>query len=567
MNDDSGSLGFKLISVSIALTTVAAIFVGVVVTKMSEDTTRERLYRDVEQLYQAAAKSEAEDGPDPAKMSLALLDVKLKGAGSGWIIDGEGRLVAGSDPRIAPGDTGLGDTEIELTSVSQPLAQIGEKTVGKKIPIKQIVGLYRSGFGIITLDKYTGENKVVAFRSVPEKGWLVGADEPLAEAASATSNLKRYVLITCVVLGIGIIVSVAISISFIIKPFYRSQMELSQKISAANRNLKKLHEVSIGMQKHLDLDQRIGDILFAAREVVGLDRIFIFMPDAETQYLQCRGAVGNEDEPASELRIPVGSAGGAIARVFMTRETIRITQGNIPESLRLSPPYSELKALRSREFVVIPLIVEDACVGVVAADNQLSKIPISKEKIAGIELFINQAAVAIQNSNMYEKLRVHADYLEITDHLTSTFTFDHFKRLLSEIIEESKKEVRTFSLGIITVGNFGTYNRLSGHKNGDGVLSMMAKTIKAKVGDDGVVGRCFGSTFGVIIPDMSEKEAKVLLRSVVDDLSRISFPHQELLDEGGLSFLFAVLPYRKEVFQTGEEMMSLTIERARGINA
>lgn len=563
MNDESGSLGFKLISVSIALTAVAAIIVGVVVTKMSEDTTKERLSSDVLKMEEVALAAFVPDSPEQAQLAQALLGAKLAGVGSAWIIDAEGKLIAGIEQSMHTGADKFGETEIELTAVSQPLAQIGEKTVGNKIPLKQIVGLYESGFGIITPDKYASENKIVAFRSIPDKGWLIGVDEPLVGAASASSNVKRYVLITCGVLGLGIIISTAVSISFIIKPFYRSQMELSQKIAAANRNLKKLHEVSIGMQKHLDLDQRIQDILRAAREVVGLDRIFIFMPDLEEGMLKCRGAVGNEDEPPEELSIPIGPEGGALARAYTYREVYRITQGNLPENMRLAPPYSELKALRSREFVVIPLIVEDACVGVVAADNQLSKIPITKEKIAGIELFINQAAVAIQNANMYEQLRVHADYLQVTDHLTLTYTFDHFKALLEARMDQSRHSGTDFALGIVTVGNFGNYNRLSGHKNGDNVLGTMAEMLKKKIGDDGMVGRCFGSTFGIIIPNMNEAKASVLLAETVGELSRLEFENQDLLEEKKLCFLSAVLSYQHDRSATVDDFMSHTIEKAR----
>lgn len=563
MNEDSGSLGFKLISVSIGLTLVAAIIVGVVVTKMSEDTVKERLSRDAERVAEVAVAAWGDPASAGQAVSRELLALKLDRAGSAWIVDSAGKVVAVADPRVAVGDSKFAEAEIELTSVSQPLAQIGEKKVGAKMPINEIVGLYQSGFGKITLDKYSGENKLVAFVTVPEKGWMVAVDEPLGQAQSASSNLKRYVLITCLVLGLGVIVSTAVSISFIIKPFYRSQMELSQRIASANRNLKRLHEVSIGMQKHLNLDQRIQDILKAAREVVGLDRIFIFMPEAEAKFLQCRGAVGNEDEPAEELRIPISPEGGALARAYTYRENLRITGGDIPENLRLSPPYSELKALRSREFVVIPLIVEDTCVGVVAADNQLSKIPITKEKIAGIELFINQAAIAIQNANMYEKLRLHADYLQVTDHLTHTYTFEHFKYLLGNMMEEAKSGDGGLTLAILTVGNFGSYNRLSGHKNGDTVLSIMSQIIKGRVGPDDIVGRCFGSTFGLIFPCSCEEDARKTLGNIIADLAKTEFPKEYLLEEKKLSFLSAVLAYKKDNFHSVDEYMSHTIEKAR----
>ena len=47
----------------------------------------------------------------------------------------------------------------------------------------------------------------------------------------------------------------------------RQQVALTEKIAAANTNLTKLHELSVGMQKHLELDKRIRDVLSVALEV------------------------------------------------------------------------------------------------------------------------------------------------------------------------------------------------------------------------------------------------------------------------------------------------------------
>jgi len=274
--------------------------------------------------------------------------------------------------------------------------------------------------------------------------------------------------------------------------------------------------------------------------------------------------VGNEDEPTEELVVPMDSRGGAIARAFSGRDMIRIANGEFPESMRLAPPYSELKSLRSREFVAIPLIVEDTVVGVVAADNQLSKIPITRAKIAGIELFINQAAVAIQNSNMYERLRVHAEALEITDHLTHTYTFEHFKEIIAVKMSEAKSGLSTISLGVMMVGNFGTYNRVSGHRNGDNVLASMAETIKAQVGDTGIVGRCFGSTFGILLSSKDGIDADAMLASIINKLSSIKFQGEELLEEGKLIFLSASLDYDADKFDKVDDYVSRAIEDARG---
>jgi diguanylate cyclase (GGDEF)-like protein len=375
--------------------------------------------------------------------------------------------------------------------------------------------------------------------------------------------LKRYILLTCGVLGLCIIFSTAVSISFIIQPYYRQQVALADKIADANTNLTKLHELSVGMQKHMDLDRRIRDVLSVALEVVGLDRIFIFMPDDGGKMLQCRGAIGNHDEATEKIRVPADERGGAIGRSFKNMDTFSITGGKVPSELRLVPPYSSIKALRSREFVSIPLIVDNECVGVVAADNQLSKIPITTEKIASIELFTNQAAVAIQNANMYAMLREHADKLEITDHLTKTFTFEHFKELAGKELEKARSGGMTLSMGAISLGNFAAYNRLTGHNSGDAVLSRVAQVIKQNTSDDELVGRCFGSTFGVLFVGESVEKADGVMAKIFSDLKAQEYLGQEQLEEGELNFLSNVMEYSPAQYGSLNDYISKVLEGAR----
>ena len=379
MSRTSKSLSFKLIAMSIAVAVVTAIGVGTLLTKLSEDEVKVRLMQDAKAMAHTVVELCAECDISSLKMRKALLAAKLDTAGSVWVMNADGSILTNPDPRVtADSAREFGDKLIVLTSVRQPMANIGEKDVGASLPLKQVLGKYEEGIGLLDV---AGETRVIAFKSLPDKGWLVGVDEPFDSASSTSESIKRFILLTCAVLALCIILSTAFFTSFLIKPYYQQRIELSDEIEAANKNLKKLHELSVGMQKHLDLNQRMQDVLGAAREVVGVDRLFIFMPDEEGMMLQCRSATGNHDEPPERIRVPIGEAGGAVGRAYAHGETFKITQGFVPEHLRLEPPYSEIKALRSREFVVLPLIVEDENVGVVTADNQLSKTPITAQKI------------------------------------------------------------------------------------------------------------------------------------------------------------------------------------------
>jgi len=559
----SRRLGLRLITVSAAIVAVAAVVVGAVVMKLSEDEVKERLLSQAEELANVVA-GVAGAFASPADLDRVVRTTKLRRTGAAWILDREGRFVTNPDPqqqtymdKCLP----FGDVEIELTAVHHPLTQAVDRTTGNRMPLKAVVGRYESGVGLV---QCLGAPHVVAFKVVPEQGWVVGVDEPYSAASSVTASLKKYILITCGVLGLAILLSTVISVSYIIKPYYREKLELSARIERANRNLKKLHEVSVGMQKSLALEDRIQKILGAAHEVLGLDRIFIFLPNPEGTVLECKGAFGNEDETPEEIALPVGPAGGVIAQAYLKRKTFRVANAQeLPEELRLPPPYDEIKALRSRSFVVLPMIVGNECVGVAALDNQMSKAPISDEVIGGLELFTSQAAVAIENAKLYEQLRMYANELEITDHLTQLFTFFHFKKLLHGEIDRARVASRPLSLAVFSIDNFARYNELLGHKHGDEVLRRVAQAVRETVRKQDVIGRCFGSTFATILPGAAAEEARALAAAIQSRLEGQGYPGEEVLPEGALRFRVGVLGYPRGEALSAEDYFSRVAEHSK----
>jgi len=560
-------LGLRLITVSVTIVAVAAMVVGVVVAKLSEDEVKTRLMGQAQELAHVVS-AVANAGGQASDLSQLLLRAKLRQVGTAWILDKEGRFVANPDPsyqtyldKCLP----FGDAEIELTAVIQPLAKIGEKGEVHKMTLRAAAERYEAGLGVLHC---LGEPELVAFRNIPGRGWIVGVDEPYAAGYSSTASLKKYILLTCGVLGLSILLSTAISIFYIIKPYYRETVALSGKMEAANRNLKKLHEVSVGMQKSLALEDRIRKTLGAAHEVLGLDRIFIFLPNAEQTVLECKGAFGNQDEPPERIFLPVGPEGGAIAQAYLKRRGYRVVNAEeLPRDLRLAPPYSEIKALRSRVFVVLPMIAGNECVGVVAVDNQLSKAPITDDIIEGMELFASHAAVAIENAKLYQQLKLYADELEVTDHLTQLFTFFHFKKLLQGEIDRAKMSGHPFSLAVIGIENFARYNELLGHRLGDQALREVAKIVRQNVPKKDVLGRCFGSTFAVIFPDTPEEEAKTITEAVVSALDGQDYPGEDALAEGGIRFLVGLEEYKRGVGWTAEDFFASVMERAKGAEA
>jgi two-component system NtrC family sensor kinase len=180
----------------------------------------------------------------------------------------------------------------------------------------------------------------------------------------------------------------------------------------SKEKVEELYTLGVTMQEQMSLEKRLDLILTGTKAVLGFDRINILLPDPEMKMLKAVASVGVE-EPLEQIRVPLGPAGGGIAKAFLDRtEIVWGGSGLVPEEWRLGHPYSEIQAFRSKAFVIVPLIVGGRPIGVLGADNKATRKPISAERVRLLRTFATQAALAIDNARLYEEVTGQAKELE-----------------------------------------------------------------------------------------------------------------------------------------------------------
>lgn len=188
----------------------------------------------------------------------------------------------------------------------------------------------------------------------------------------------------------------------------RLRRDLSQsnlKLSESNRHLTRLHELQHELNRAFLDTGDISAVIHSAQEVMAkdmfeLDRLNLFLPDNEQKELQCHTSVGIGDYPLEAIRVPYDERGGAISKAFREGRTIFFNgKGQIPADLRLAPPYSEISAIRSRIFVIVPLIDHKGnVVGVIGADRKYTHRPIPPETVTMLEYFAHHVAMVLSIS-------------------------------------------------------------------------------------------------------------------------------------------------------------------------
>lgn len=165
------------------------------------------------------------------------------------------------------------------------------------------------------------------------------------------------------------------------------------------RNLEIILDVTKMINHSLILDEVLGLVLNQAIRVARAERGFLLLAD-ERSVLQCvlsRNGLGK----------PLEAANAAISRtvvedVYATGESVCV------ENAQLDDLYDRRESVRSLELETIlcsPLTVRDEKIGVLYVDSRHIQ-PVHKDEIINLfEILAGQAAIAIKNAQLYDRVR------------------------------------------------------------------------------------------------------------------------------------------------------------------
>ena len=179
----------------------------------------------------------------------------------------------------------------------------------------------------------------------------------------------------------------------------------NRQLSESNRHFTRLHELQHELNKTFLESGDVSGVIEGAHEIMAkdmfeLDRLNLFLPDTQEEMLQCQTSVGIGDYPLEKIRVPMDERGGAIALAFREGRTILFDgKGSIPEELRLAVPFSQIEPVRSRNFVLVPLIDHQGkVIGVIGADRKHTHRPIPYETVTMLEFFASHVAMVLSIS-------------------------------------------------------------------------------------------------------------------------------------------------------------------------
>jgi signal transduction histidine kinase len=196
------------------------------------------------------------------------------------------------------------------------------------------------------------------------------------------------------------------------------------EVERLSTDVEELYRLSTAMQEPLSLKEQLHRVLEGASKMGLIDRIYIWAVDpTAAKLVNLAGAGFSVDEwkDFDGAEIPLTQA-GAMYEAYRTGAPLVFNDDHpLPPALRLPSPYSELRAIRTRSFLVVPMIARGLTVGVLAGDNKPSGRPLLPSTVRLLQTFASHAAVAIDNARLFQEIEDKSRLLEAANRHKSEF--------------------------------------------------------------------------------------------------------------------------------------------------
>jgi len=175
---------------------------------------------------------------------------------------------------------------------------------------------------------------------------------------------------------------------------------------------------------------------------------------------------------------------------------------NIPQLKGLWQTDKE-KLIDSSFELLYPVKSRGKLIGILALGTKWSDGLYSPEDIELVKSMANQAGIIIENAQHYAQAIVWAN----TDGLTGLYNHRHFHECLEREIARGSRFGTVFSLIMLDIDLFKTYNDNYGHVAGDDVLRRIGLCIESSIRTVDMAFRYGGEEFTVILPGTRLNEA------------------------------------------------------------
>jgi diguanylate cyclase (GGDEF)-like protein len=284
-----------------------------------------------------------------------------------------------------------------------------------------------------------------------------------------------------------------------------------QLLNKSRQGLRYILDVTPDLHKIQPVEELLQGILLQVSGLMGVVSAFLaVMPEGRLRGFEEAGVDGflAMYGDGSELRIKAATGKFAGLESY---------EGTLAEEGRQAID----EALHARQArllggcSVMPLAIGDTTLGIIYVEKRLEQ----SEDLELLKIFANQAAVAIQNSRLYEMATI--------DTLTGVFTRRFFEQWLVRELRTTFRVKQRLSVLMIDMDRFKDINDRAGHLAGDQALATMGGVLRKATRSADIVARYGGDEFIVLLPLTPLERARIVADRILEFLALASVPGPE----------------------------------------
>jgi len=202
---------------------------------------------------------------------------------------------------------------------------------------------------------------------------------------------------------------------------------------------------------------------------------------------------------------------------YVYRSGEDIVLGNAAkEGIFTNDPYIVREKCKS--ILCTPIMSKGKLSGILYMENNLSENAFTPERLEILRSFSVQAAISIENARLFE--------LATTDGMTKLYVHRYFQLLLDQEIKRSHRHNKKFSLIMMDIDNFKSFNDTYGHQLGDKVLKDVAGAAKKNSRSEDIAARYGGEEFIMILPETDSRQAMIAAEKIRASVAEIEISHE-----------------------------------------
>jgi len=180
-----------------------------------------------------------------------------------------------------------------------------------------------------------------------------------------------------------------------------------------DNNIKKFHQISSRIQKSIVRSEIISLCFEGLHSILGYERVNIFLRENGSLKVVASSIVDRTE--FETITLPLDERIGIIYRSFADQQIFLVEDMNsYPDSYRIQPPFCDLEIIRSKSFILCPIIVKGNTIGIFGIDNKHSRRSLNETDVDTIKLFADLLASAFVRCSLIEDINTLVNNLENT---------------------------------------------------------------------------------------------------------------------------------------------------------